>query len=183
MTGPRAQRPLAGVALILLTTLCFAALDASAKLLSTVVPVLVMLWARYTVQAVAMGAWFAGTQRLGLLRSVHPRFQRVRVELQAVIDRAADASAVVVALSEQIDAFLDPLTGGRLGRGWPIGEPIRHAVLVRRLLDVAGVRAISSLTVYLDGVRSRGCGDHRIAPLALLCPETHPVRGNVETAP
>lgn len=78
MTGPRAQRPLAGVALILLTTLCFAALDASAKLLSTVVPVLVMLWARYTVQAVAMGAWFAGTQRLGLLRSVHPRFQLVR---------------------------------------------------------------------------------------------------------
>lgn len=72
------QRPLAGVALILLTTLCFAALDASAKLLSTVVPVLVMLWARYTVQAVAMGAWFAGTRRLGLLRSVHPRFQLVR---------------------------------------------------------------------------------------------------------
>ncbi len=78
MTNPRAQRPLAGVALILLTTLCFAALDASAKLLSTVVPVLVMLWARYTVQAVAMGAWFAGTRRLGLLRSVHPRFQLVR---------------------------------------------------------------------------------------------------------
>ncbi len=76
MTSP--QRPLAGVALILLTTLCFAALDASAKLLSTVVPVLVMLWARYTVQAVAMGAWFAGTRRLGLLRSVHPRFQLVR---------------------------------------------------------------------------------------------------------
>ncbi len=72
------QRPLAGVALILLTTLCFAALDASAKLLSTVVPVLVMLWARYTVQAVAMGAWFAGTRRLGLLRSAHPRFQLVR---------------------------------------------------------------------------------------------------------
>jgi drug/metabolite transporter (DMT)-like permease len=78
MTGPRAQRPLAGVALILLTTLCFAALDASAKLLSTVVPVLVMLWARYTVQAVAMGAWFAGTRRLGLLRSAHPRFQLAR---------------------------------------------------------------------------------------------------------
>jgi len=76
VTSP--QRPLAGVALILLTTLCFAALDASAKLLSTVVPVLVMLWARYTVQAVAMGAWFAGTRRLGLLRSAHPRFQLVR---------------------------------------------------------------------------------------------------------
>ncbi|HET7868605.1 MAG TPA: DMT family transporter [Burkholderiaceae bacterium] len=78
MTPPGVQRPLAGVALILLTTLCFAALDTSAKLLGTVVPVLVMLWARYTVQAVAMGAWFAGTRRLGLLRSVHPRFQLVR---------------------------------------------------------------------------------------------------------
>lgn len=78
MTLPGAQRPLAGVALILLTTVCFAALDTSAKLLGTVVPVLVMLWARYTVQAVAMGAWFAGTRRLGLLRSAHPRFQLVR---------------------------------------------------------------------------------------------------------
>jgi len=78
VTPPGVQRPLAGVALILLTTLCFAALDTSAKLLGTVVPVLVMLWARYTVQAVAMGAWFAGTRRLGLLRSAHPRFQLVR---------------------------------------------------------------------------------------------------------
>jgi drug/metabolite transporter (DMT)-like permease len=69
---------LAGVALILLTTLCFAALDTAAKLLSTVMPLLVILWARYSVQAVAMGAWFTGTRQLGLLRSAHPRFQLVR---------------------------------------------------------------------------------------------------------
>jgi drug/metabolite transporter (DMT)-like permease len=83
--GPGAQRPLAGVALILLSTLCFAVLDVTAKLLSTVVPVLILLWARYTTQAVAMGTWFVVRRRLQLLHAAHPRFQMLRGGLLLVV--------------------------------------------------------------------------------------------------
>lgn len=85
--GPlaRAQHPLGGVALIVIASACFAALDTTAKLVSTVTTVLVMLWARYTMQAVAMGAWFVGRQRLQLLRTAHPRFQLLRGSLLLVV--------------------------------------------------------------------------------------------------
>lgn len=82
MTGPAApQRPLAGVALIVLTALCFAALDATAKLLGPVVAMLVMLWARYAVQALLMGGWFLLRRDWPLWRSAHPRFQLLRALL------------------------------------------------------------------------------------------------------
>jgi drug/metabolite transporter (DMT)-like permease len=78
MTTPR---PLLGVALVLLMGMCFATLDTTAKYLGQTVAVLVVLWARYTVQAVVMGLWL-GTRLLrgrgNLFATGHPRFQLLR---------------------------------------------------------------------------------------------------------
>jgi drug/metabolite transporter (DMT)-like permease len=73
----RLHRPLLGIALILAMAACFAVLDTSAKRLGQVLPVLVVLWARYAFQAVAMTLWLVRRDR-HLLRAVHPRFQIVR---------------------------------------------------------------------------------------------------------
>ncbi len=105
-----------------------------------------------------------------------PRFQRVRLEIRAVLDRAADAAASVGAILAAVDRYLHPLTGGDDVQGWALGAPIRHAALVRQILGVAGVRAVPQLGVVLDGLRSSGCLDHELAPRALLWPEGHQVR-------
>lgn len=84
MTAPAGHgpaRPGLGVALILLMGLCFASLDTSAKYLGQTLSVLIVLWARYAVQAVVMGVWL-GARRLrgggNLFATAHPRFQLLR---------------------------------------------------------------------------------------------------------
>ena len=81
-------RPGLGIGLILAMAMCFATLDTSAKVLGLTMPVIVVLWARYAVQALVMGAWLGGRwwRRRGqpggnLFRSEHPRFQLLRGSL------------------------------------------------------------------------------------------------------
>lgn len=73
-------RPGLGILLVLVMAACFATMDTTIKFVGAAVPVLVVLWARYGVQAVAMGGWLALSSRRGGagFRSAHPRFQAVR---------------------------------------------------------------------------------------------------------
>lgn len=72
-----AARPGLGVALVLGMGLCFAAMDTTTRLVGGVLPVLLLLTARYAFQAVVMGLWLAFS-RQHRLRSAHPRFQALR---------------------------------------------------------------------------------------------------------
>lgn len=77
----RASHPGAGIALVLLMTLCFATMDTSVKIVGEALPVLVILSARYGVQAGAMALWLAITRRRPRgagFRAAHPRFQLAR---------------------------------------------------------------------------------------------------------
>lgn len=81
-TPPAAgQHPGLGVTLILLMACCFASMDSSIRYLGAYLPVLLILWARYSCQALAMLLWL-GLQtargRTGQFRAAHPRFQGVR---------------------------------------------------------------------------------------------------------
>ncbi len=81
MPGGAAPRPMLGISLVLLMGACFATLDTSAKVLGLVLPVMVVLLARYLSQSILMGAWLgARWLRNGenLFRMRHPKFQLVR---------------------------------------------------------------------------------------------------------
>lgn len=73
-------RPGLGIALVLVMAACFATMDTTVKFVGALVPVLVVLWARYGVQAGVMALWLAVSSRRGGagFRSAHPRFQSVR---------------------------------------------------------------------------------------------------------
>ncbi len=71
------QRPGLGIFLILLMAACFAALDTSVKYLGAFLPVLLLLWARYAFQALAMGTWLLLRHGPGF-RVAHPKFQLAR---------------------------------------------------------------------------------------------------------
>lgn len=82
MSGVRATpRPGLGVALVVAMTACFATMDSTVKVLGAFLPVLVILWSRYSVQAATMGVWLLRSRRRAGgagFRTAHPRFQFAR---------------------------------------------------------------------------------------------------------
>jgi drug/metabolite transporter (DMT)-like permease len=70
--------PLAGVGLVIAAVACFAALDTMTQRVSATVPLLMALWFRYLVQAVATTAAVLPVRGWAALRTAHPRFQFLR---------------------------------------------------------------------------------------------------------
>jgi hypothetical protein len=91
----------------------------------------------------------------------------------------------VTGVLRELDTYLHPLKGGEDGEGWPFGQILEYADLLRRLVSrVPGVRAVSRLNLIVDGLRARACTDVPIAPYDLFWPENHQVvPEEVEEAP
>ncbi|MFI0418840.1 putative baseplate assembly protein [Spongiactinospora sp. 9N601] len=98
-------------------------------------------------------------------------YRRVAVEARVVLDRDQDRAAVLARAADAVTGYLDPLRGGEDGGGWPFGGPVRHTPLVRRLLAVDGVLAVSGLALTVDGLRLPPCTDHAIPANDLVWPE------------
>jgi drug/metabolite transporter (DMT)-like permease len=79
------SHPLLGIALVAATTVCFAALDNTARYLGRVLPVLVFFWMRYLVQTVVMGVWLGWRRGRAGFGSGSPRFQLLRGTLLTVV--------------------------------------------------------------------------------------------------
>ncbi|AWB22781.1 putative baseplate assembly protein [Methylobacterium currus] len=105
------------------------------------------------------------------LRVVGPDYRevacraRLRARPQAAIEplRARAAAA--------LDRFLDPLTGGADGGGWPLGRDVYRAEIMALLDAIDGVDHVLALELDIDGTPS--CGDACIGPLALIAPGAH----------
>ena len=105
-----------------------------------------------------------------------PHYHKVRAEIGVVVDPAADQGATVRALGIALDAYIDPIAGGEDGQGWPFGGVLRYSALLRTLVSgVAGVRAITRMTLVIDGTRLAACTDFTPRPHALLWPSTHEI--------
>ncbi len=77
MTVPQRSGALPGIGLILAAALCFACMDNTTRHTGHLVPVLLILWVRYGIQALLMAVWLKLAPR-GRFRSAHPRFQLAR---------------------------------------------------------------------------------------------------------
>jgi drug/metabolite transporter (DMT)-like permease len=88
VSGAGAHRPGVGIALILGTSTLFAASDTIVKSVGAVVPVLVLMWVRYTFQAATMAVWLAASPERSF-RAAHPQFQIVRAVLLAMTSALA----------------------------------------------------------------------------------------------
>jgi len=103
-----------------------------------------------------------------------PRYEQVRVEGRLVAEPDADLGAVVRDAIAAVNRYLDPVTGGEDGQGWPFGAPVRHSALLSRLLaTVHDLRAVPLLNLLVDGRRLPPCADHAIAPHGLPFPAIH----------
>ncbi|HEX6341184.1 putative baseplate assembly protein [Umezawaea sp.] len=99
------------------------------------------------------------------------RYRRVAVEARVALDPDQERAGVLTRAADAVTTYLDPLRGGEDGAGWPFGAAVRHTPLVRRLLAVDGVLAVSGLSLAVDGVRLPPCTDLTVPPTALVWPE------------
>ncbi|MEV6824484.1 putative baseplate assembly protein [Amycolatopsis sp. NPDC051102] len=97
-------------------------------------------------------------------------FAEVVVEAWVSLDPGQDRAAVLTRAGDAVTAYLDPVVGGETGAGWPFGGAVRQTPLVRRLLAVEGVLAVSRLSLTVDGLRLPPCADAPIPANALVRP-------------
>jgi drug/metabolite transporter (DMT)-like permease len=94
------ERTLAGIGLVVLAVACFAVLDTTAKLSTTVVPILMGVWFRYAFQAVATTLVLLPRYGTSVLKTEHPRFQLLRGSLLLASSTLAFLSLRYMPLAE-----------------------------------------------------------------------------------
>ncbi|PUE59684.1 EamA family transporter [Limnohabitans curvus] len=93
MTSQQKSHPaLLGISLLLIAMACFAILDTTTKRVTTVVPVMMAIWARYFFQAVLTTAVVLPLKGLGVLKTNNPRQQLTRGVLLTVVTGLAFSS-------------------------------------------------------------------------------------------
>lgn len=122
---PQPARPLLGIGLMLLATLCFAALDATSKKLSQTIPVPMLTWARYVVHFLLMVAFLAPSMKARLLVTRRPALQVWRALMLVGTTAFSMASFRIMPLAETtsiifvtplaVALLAGPLLGERLG--------------------------------------------------------------------
>ncbi|MGV9877959.1 putative baseplate assembly protein [Streptomyces sp. NPDC003006] len=118
---------------------------------------------------------------LGTRLAVGPPFyQGVTVVATLHSFRAAQAERVRADALDALYAYLDPLTGGAHGTGWPFGRPLRSGEIFAALQRVPGVELVDEVLLHpADPLTTRrGDATDRIelTPSALLFPFDHRVR-------
>src|SRR5690606_36427738 len=94
------ERILAGIGLVIVAVACFATLDTATKTSTAAVPILMGVWFRYAFQAVATTAVLLPMHGTALLRTRHPRYQRLRGALLLVSSTLAFLSLRYMPLAE-----------------------------------------------------------------------------------
>lgn len=118
---------------------------------------------------------------LGTRLAVGPPFyQGVTVVATLHAFRAAKADHVREDALNVLYSYLDPLTGGAHGTGWPFGRPLRAGEIFAALQRVPGVELVDEVLLHsadpLTGRRGDATDRIELAPSALLFPFDHRVR-------
>ena len=101
MTSQQKSHPaLLGISLLLIAMACFAILDTTTKRVTTVVPVMVAIWARYFFQALLTTAVVLPLKGLGVLKTQNPRQQITRGVLLTLVTGLAFSSLKFLPVGE-----------------------------------------------------------------------------------
>lgn len=110
---------------------------------------------------------------------VAPEYVEVTVAATVVIKPENNPGRVRDDVEMKLASFMNPITGGRDGKGWRFGRAVYRSEIYELIDGVAGVNYITDLTLRRDG-RDQPC-DILIAPHSLVFHSTEfPSEINVE---
>src|SRR5262245_40458346 len=143
--GLPTPRPLAGIALIVVTVCCFATMDTTVRYVGQRVPVLLILWMRYAMQALLSALWIVAF-RTGGFRTTQPRFQVLRGTLLLLSSALTFVALQHIPVPELTSInMLGPVLVTALA-GWLLHEPVST---LRKALVAGGF--IGALVVIRPG--------------------------------
>jgi len=137
------RHPLIGVAFMLAALFCFAVLDTTGKYLSQRYPVGVLVWARYLVPAIVLGAVLWPRMRRDLLVTPRWRLQILRAALLAGVSFLIMGGLKTIPMAEGTSLFfVTPLIVTLLA-GPVLGERVTAANWMLALFGFSGVLLIA----------------------------------------
>ena len=140
-----APRPLLGIGLILAAVCCFATMDTTVRYVGQRVPVLLILWVRYAMQALLSALWIVAF-RSGGFRTTQPRFQALRGTLLLLSSAFTFVALQHLPVPELTSInMLGPVLVTALA-GWLLHEPVSG---FRKLLVAGGF--VGALVVIRPG--------------------------------
>jgi predicted phage baseplate assembly protein len=96
-----------------------------------------------------------------------PGYVDVEVRVAVRLRRGVIGDGVRDRIAAAVAQYLDPLTGGARGEGWPFGRDVHAAELLAVVDGVRDVDGVTKLEVTTD-VTEPGCGDICVGPLDLV---------------
>ena len=107
----------------------------------------------------ALAAW--GALVPADIAVVGPRYVALEVEVTLRAASGELAAGLQIAAMERLTAFLDPLSGGPDGQGWPFGRPAFTSDLATLLLPLPGLAEIMNIEVAPETLPPDGliCAD------------------------
>ena len=100
MPHKKSHSALLGICLLLMAVMCFATLDTTTKRVTTVVPVMMAIWARYFFQALLTTAVVLPIKGLAVVKTNNPRQQVMRGVLLASVTGLAFLSLKILPVGE-----------------------------------------------------------------------------------
>ncbi|MFO7683833.1 MAG: baseplate J/gp47 family protein, partial [Chloroflexota bacterium] len=105
---------------------------------------------------------------------VGPEYLEVTVQAEVRTRRGADGVRVQAQIASSLNAFLDPLTGGPNGRGWPFGRDVYRSEILQVIDNVPGVDHVLSLELIPGGGEAQ-CANLCVGPTWLVRAGNHQV--------
>lgn len=105
---------------------------------------------------------------------VGPTYLEVAVRAQVRALAGASKAALSQKITDALNAFLHPLTGGPEGTGWPFGRDVYRGEILQVIDGVPGVDYVASLELLTDGCEcGPQCGNVCLAPTWLVAAGKH----------
>ncbi len=105
---------------------------------------------------------------------VGPRYLDVSVRATVRTEAGARLERVRAAVLQALDGFLDPLSGGPDGRGWPFGRDVFRSEILAVIDGVPGVDHVLALEL-VGGASPAQCGNLCVGPTWLVAPGQHAI--------
>jgi hypothetical protein len=101
-----------------------------------------------------------------------PSYREVTVEASIQGVPGSDAGQLQARVAQTLNAFLDPLTGGPDGLGWPFGRDVYRSEILQVIGAVPGVDHVIRLTLKTDQGEPQ-CDNLCVGPMGLVTAGPH----------
>ena len=105
---------------------------------------------------------------------VGPSYVEVAVRATVQSKKGINKTALQQSIERALNTFMDPLSGGPDGKGWPFGRDVYRSEILRVIDDVPGVDHVLSMDLLTGGCEAT-CGNVCLGPISLVAAGAHEI--------